>query len=247
MQLERIEANEAHLWYGRPEEISDPGLLRRLEGLLGEDERTRIGRYRFAKDRHVGLVTWGLLRCLLSRYAAIAPADWRFRSNPHGRPEIATPGHAAALRFNIAHTEGMIVVLVAEGREVGVDVESLPYEGPCLEIAHRYFSNSEVAALRSLPPSQRSLRFIELWTLKESFLKALGTGLSIPLDAVSFHLETGPGGAVDASFACPLEDNAGRWWFDLDTIGERHVVSTTVERRRGKGPRLRRRELAAAA
>jgi 4'-phosphopantetheinyl transferase len=212
--------------------MSDPRLLRRYRELIAEDEQERIDQYRFAKDRLVSLVAWGMVRCLLSRYAAVEPSDWRFRSNRYGRPEIAKPGHAGTLRFNIAHTEGMIVILISEGREVGVDVESLPYLGPCLEIADRHFSPSEAEQLRSLPSSEQTLRFIEFWTLKESFVKARGMGLALPLDEVSFRIERRP--------------RSARWQFNLYAIGEKHVAATTIERHSTERLQLLRREMVAA-
>ena len=190
--------------------ISDPSLLQRYRELLTEDEREKVNRYHFAKDRHASLVTRAMVRSLLSRYVDVEPCDWRFRSNRYGRPEIAEPNHAGTLRFNIAHTKGMIVVLISKNREVGVDVECLPYRGPCLEIANHYFSPSEVEALRSLPSSKHALRFVEYWTLKESFIKARGMGLAIPLDEFSFFIEKKPRLKIDIRFARSLEDSPAR-------------------------------------
>ncbi len=243
MGLEQIKKNEAHLWYGQPDRISDPCLLRRYRELFTEDEREKIDQYHFAKDRHASLVTRAMVRCLLSRYVAVEPSDWRFRSNRYGRPEIAKPGHAGTLRFNIAHTKGMIVVLISKNREVGVDVECLSYLGPCLEIADRYFSPSEVETLRSLPSSEQALRFIEYWTLKESFIKARGMGLAIPLDEFSFRIEKKPRDKIDIRFAPSLEDNPARWQFSLDAIGEKHIVATAIERRSDERLQLLRREM----
>ena len=140
MGTEEIRENEAHLWYGRPDDISDSILLRRFRELLSEDEREKFERYHFAEDRHSSLITRAMIRCLLSRYAAVEPSDWQDRTNTYGRPEIAKPSHAGKLRFNIAHTKGIIVILICKNRNVGIDVERYPYLGPYQEIADRFFS-----------------------------------------------------------------------------------------------------------
>lgn len=242
MALERISENEAHLWYGQPDSVSDPGVLRRYRTLLSADECEKLDRYRFAKDRHVGLLTRAMVRCLLSRYVDVAPSRWRFRTNRYGRPEIATPKRASTLRFNVSHTTGMIVVLISKNRDVGVDVEGLPYLGPCLEIADRFFSPAEVTALRSLPAPEQPLRFIEHWVLKESFIKARGMGLSLPLEDFSFRIPRRPEENIEIRFDPSLEDDPERWQFSLEAIGDKHVVATAIERRLDEKIQLVRRE-----
>jgi len=225
-----IKQDEVHLWIGRPDSISDPRLLRHFRKLLSQDERERLDRYHFAEDRHAGLLTRAMVRCLLSRYAAVTPSHWRFQTNQYGRPEIAEPEFANALRFNVAHTKGMIVVLISKEREVGVDVECLPYHGPCLQLASRFFSAAEVSVLRSLTPAERSLRFIQYWTLKEAFLKARGMGLAAPLNQFAFDIGEDSTKNIEINFDPSLTEDPERWHFRLDTIGENHVVATAIER-----------------
>ena len=242
MALEHIGDNEAHLWYGHPDRVSDPGVLRRYRALLSDDERERLDRYHFPKDRHIGLLTRAMVRCLLSRYCDVAPSRWRFRTNRYGRPEIATPERARSLRFNVAHTTGMVVILISRNREVGVDVEGLPYLGPCLEIADRFFSPAEVTALRALPAPKQPSRFIEHWVLKESFIKARGMGLSLPLADFSFGITGRLDEDIEIRFDSSLEDDPERWQFSLEALGDKHVVATAIERRRDDSIQLVRRE-----
>ena len=94
--------------------------------LLTADEHERMARFVFERDRRAFLLTRALVRTTLSRYAAVAPADWRFIANVHGRPEILDrPEGVPDLRFNISHTDGLIACAVTIGREVGVDVENI--------------------------------------------------------------------------------------------------------------------------
>src|SRR5262245_55994713 len=119
--------------------------------LLSKDEHERMGRFVFERDRKAFLMTRALVRTMLSRYAAIKPADWKFIANVHGRPEILDrPAGVPDLRFNISHTDGLIACAVTIGREVGVDVENI---GRHLihDVAGRHFAPKEVSDLRQLP------------------------------------------------------------------------------------------------
>src|SRR5438105_1534811 len=103
---------EAHLHVLRlekyahePEEV----LLERFGDLLTREERDRVARPSIQSRRREVLLTRMLVRTTLSRYADIAPKDWRFGIGERGRPFIERDG----LDFNLSHTEGMIVCLVS--------------------------------------------------------------------------------------------------------------------------------------
>jgi 4'-phosphopantetheinyl transferase len=70
-----------------------------------------------------------------------------------------------------------------------VDVERVDRSLPFIELAEYYFSPDETAWFRRQCREVGAVRFIELWTLKESFLKALGLGLSGSLEGVSFRFD----------------------------------------------------------
>lgn len=223
---------EAHLWIvaTRPgsSALSEPARLRAYESLLTEDERKKCARFRFEKDRLTCLVTRALVRTVLSRYADVAPERWRFIENAYGRPEVSEPEKERGLRFNLSHTNGLVVCLVARDREVGVDVEDRERHGDLLEVADRFFSPYEVDALRALPEGEQLERFFSYWTLKESYIKARGMGLSLPLSQFSFLLDReadGIGIRLDPS----LEDAAERWQFTAMSHGRRHAIAAAVE------------------
>lgn len=189
-------------------------LAPRLRALLTEDELARESRFYFADDRLCYLVTRALVRTVLSRYAPLPPADWRFADNGHGRPHIAPEivarcPEAADLRFNVSHTSGLIALGVTRGRELGVDVEHVGDRKGPLEVVDRYFAPAEVEALQQQPESVRHDRFFEYWTFKESYIKARGLGLALPLERFSFHYphETGVRLAIEPE----LEDAPERW------------------------------------
>ncbi len=227
---------EAHLWWIRADRVDDPDGLRRGRDLLTDDERRKIDRFRFARDRRLCLVSRILVRTTLSRYAAVPPDAWRFRCNDYGRPEIDAP--ASPLRFNLSHTPGMVACLVSRDREVGVDVESRSRTGAWLALANRYFAPLEAQALRAIAPPDRARRFLEYWTLKESYIKARGLGLAIRLADFSFDLPPATPDDVRIRFSGTLRDTPARWQFGLHTPGGRHLAATAVERNRGEPIRI---------
>jgi 4'-phosphopantetheinyl transferase len=241
MTLESSLESEAHLWVVRPTEIRDPEILAAYDALMTTEEREKVSRYRFEKDRHTSRITRALVRTTLSKYADVSPGDWRFVTNAYGRPEIDEPREARALRFNLSHTDGLVVCLVSRGREVGVDVEDRTRGGDLLEIADRFFSPFEVKALRALPLEAQMDRFFLYWTLKESYIKARGMGLSLSLSAFSFELDA-PGRGIRIFFDPGFEDEPERWRFSALSYGRKHAIAAGVEATSPQEPRLVLRE-----
>lgn len=176
------------LWCTYISEIRDDSLWLRYDALLAPDERARQARFRFARDQRRYLVTRALVRTALSRYAAVRPEEWTFSAGAHGRPEITGPLPVPALEFNISHSADLVMLGVTSGRALGIDAESFEARDADIAGLDRYFAPEESAALLALAPAQRRRRFFELWTLKESYIKARGVGLAIALDAFRFEL-----------------------------------------------------------
>lgn len=209
----QLKQNDIHIWFARPDQIQQSELLERYFQLLPQDERDKQQRYRFAKDRHSALITRALVRSVLSHYAKIAPQDWRFVKGEKDKPEIANS--TQPLRFNLSHTDNLIVCAVAIQHDIGIDVEYTPRDNDILAIADRYFSPIEVKELFSLPTEQQRSRFFDYWTLKESYIKACGLGLAIPLDHFSFHIGSSKNalsnGDIRLSFVPERNDNPEHW------------------------------------
>ncbi len=215
-----LNAGEVHVWCARPEEIGGEADARRF---LAADELERAARYRLERPRQLAVASRVLLRTVLSRYEPVAPADWRFAVEAHGRPMIAEGG--GSLRFSVSKAAGLVVCAVATG-DLGVDVESLRRAAP-LEVADRFFAPAEVAALRALPERDRASRFFDYWTFKESYVKARGLGLSLPLDKFAIILDEGPPRIeIDSS----LGDDGASWRLAQLNPTPEHVVSLCVRR-----------------
>lgn len=197
------------LWCTYISEIDDDSLWPRYDALLGADERAREARFRFERDQRRHRVARALVRTVLSRYAAVRPEDWVFSAGTHGRPQISVPQGAPTLEFNLSHSADLVMLAVTSGRTLGVDTESIGARAAEIDGLDRYFAVEESAALLALPPQERRRRFFELWTLKESYIKARGMGLSIPLNAFRFEL-TGERG-LTLHMRPELGDSPGRW------------------------------------
>lgn len=197
------------LWCTYISEIGDDSLWPRYSALLAAEERERQARFRFARDRRRFLVTRALVRSVLSRYAAVRPEEWVFSAGDRGRPAICAPRAAATLEFNISHSADLVMLGVTAGRTLGIDTESIAAREADIDGLDRYFAPEESAALLALAPDERRRRFFELWTLKESYIKARGMGLAIALDAFRFEL-TGERG-LTLRMRPELGDSPDRW------------------------------------
>ena len=112
------------LWCYFYDQNRDEALSEAQTALMSAEEVARLNNFRFEDDRRMFLAAHALVRCTLSAYCDVPPADWRFTVGPHGKPCIQAPVIATPLNFNLAHTRGLAVcaVSVAHGL-VGVDVE----------------------------------------------------------------------------------------------------------------------------
>ncbi|MBL4821958.1 MAG: 4'-phosphopantetheinyl transferase superfamily protein [Colwellia sp.] len=233
----KINNNEIHLWQVNPDIITQAELLNKYKNLLSDDETKKQQRYKFSHDRHDALITRAFVRDLLSYYADIAPSDWRFDKGEKGKPEIVNP--PLPLRFNLSHTKGLIICAVTLTDDIGCDVENTTRSNDVLAIANRYFSASETNALFSLPKEQQRHRFFDYWTLKESYIKAWGLGLAIPLKDFSFNIidtEVEQNTAftikntISLDFAQHRVDNADQWrnWLLYPNGNEQHRIAIAL-------------------
>ena len=230
-----LSKNEIHLWQIDPETVTQPHLLKKYQALLTPDETIKQQRYKFEKDRHDALITRAFVRDLLSYYADIAPEKWRFEKGEKDKPEIMSA--PLPLRFNLSHTKNMIICAVTLADDIGCDVEDMTRSNDVLAIADRYFSPSESKELFSLPVEQQRNRFFDYWTLKESYIKAWGLGLAIPLKDFSFIIGQDKSSTktniqcidgISLSFAKHREDTPNLWRSWLFYPNEKHRIALSV-------------------
>jgi len=212
---------EAHVWLARTG-AGAKSALAACEDLLDPREQARKARFRPADKRREFAIAHALVRVALSRYADVPPRAWRFVENAHGRPEIAGPAGVPPLRFNLSHADGLAACAIALENDIGVDVESCS-RAVDLRVASRFFARDEVRALEALPAARRARRFLELWTLKEAYIKARGLGLALPLRSFAFDLAPGRPPAV--RFLDELGDDPARWRFTVRTLPSGHLLA----------------------
>ncbi len=222
----KLKPNEIHLWVAFPDEIRDPKLLRAYEKLMSPQEQARHERFRFEKDRHLFRISRALIRSTLSRYHKIVPHAWRFVTNTYGRPEIERLPDMPPLRFSISHTKGIVACGFVLQRDIGVDVENLQRSTDLLKISEQTFSRREHEDLMNLPEEMQPNHSFHYWTLKESFIKAQGKGLSFPLQHFSFHISKNE--PLRISFDAELNQNPDHWQFWLLRPTDRHSMALSL-------------------
>jgi len=156
---------------------------------LSADERARADRIKIGKAKRHFVAGRGMLRDILSRYLPLKPAAVAFEYGPQAKPKPAAAGFD--LRFNVTHSHGLMLVAVTRAREVGVDVEKLRPMPDAGRIAERFFSAAEKTALQAVPAGQTTEAFFACWTRKEAYLKAVGDGITRPLDGFDVSLTPG--------------------------------------------------------
>lgn len=172
--------HEIHVW--RADLNVGEQLLQTLEDTIEKIERDRANRFHFDKDRHHFIAARGTLRLILGSYLNIKPRNLKFTYNTHGKPKIGNELDQNYLKFNLSHSHGLALYAVTLGRDVGIDIERVRTNLSFEKIAKRFFSPLEIKMLESLPPSERIEGFFNCWTRKEAYIKAIGEGLSRPLD-----------------------------------------------------------------
>lgn len=175
----RLEADAVHLWQASLAPESE--LLTALRATLSAEEETRAERFSTSALRDRYIAGRGILRNILSRYLGESPDRIRFRYTEYGKPELVNGRY---LSFNLSHTRDRVLYAIAGGQRIGVDIECVdrPAHSDRLRLAKRFFSQREYNDLLQVHPAERNEAFLRCWTRKEAFVKALGQGLTCPLD-----------------------------------------------------------------
>lgn len=202
-----LSRSKVHVWRAS---LDQPGAcVERLARVLSPDERARADRFRFVQDRQRFIVGRGVLRTILSRYVGVESSGLRFRYESHGKPALDGPLGPGTVRFNVAHSQALALYAITEGRDIGVDLESLRPIPDAEEIAGRFFSPRENAVFHEVPFDLKTEAFLNCWTRKEAFVKALGDGLTHPLDR--FDVSLAPGEPARLLWVEAMPEAVFRW------------------------------------
>jgi 4'-phosphopantetheinyl transferase len=163
---------------------ADRSILEFAETLISKEERERLKRFHFGRDRRRFLVARAAMRQILGAYLKVAPKSLAFEYGIHGKPELAHPHQEVGCCFNLSHSYELALLAVAQRIRVGVDIEFVDPAYDSEQIAELSFSPTEIRRLHAMPPEQRADAFFSCWTRKEAYAKALAKGLSIRLDTL---------------------------------------------------------------
>jgi 4'-phosphopantetheinyl transferase len=178
-----LERDEVHLFLA--ETRLDPDQLETLSAFLTPAEHEQFQKFRMPEKRAEAILSRALLRERLSHFTGVPPQTIALTYNPHGKPEL----HDNAVRFNISHTAGYVLLGLSRHHELGVDIESPRTRIEHENLARRFFTPGEHAALMAAPVEERVAAFFRCWTRKEAILKASGRGISAGLDTFEVPLQ----------------------------------------------------------
>jgi len=154
-----------------------------LLSYICDDKKERILRFHRYEDAQRCLLGDVMVRYVICKRIGVKNSELVFGMNEYGKPLLIYPKE---IHFNISHS-GKYVVCAVDNNPVGVDVEEIkPID---FEIAKRFFSANEYLQLINQPEEMRLKYFYTIWTLKESYIKAEGKGLSIPLNSFSINID----------------------------------------------------------
>lgn len=186
--------------------------------ILQPSETDRADRFIKPADRDRFILCRGLLRRILGAELGNDPASIDFHRNEQGKPYLPN----SALQFNISHSNDRLLVAVTAGRAVGVDIEFRRDNVQMKAISERFFSPEELAFFLNQGTARDV--FFDIWSKKEAYVKALGTGIfrdlqsfTVPLDDLPERpsLEDAPW--IFQSLDIDPDYSAALVWQQLDT------------------------------
>jgi 4'-phosphopantetheinyl transferase len=216
--------DEVHLWR------VDLDALRseepRWQEVLSAEEAARAGRFNFTVDRQRFVTTRALLKSILGSYLAADANGLSFSYSKTEKPSLAGPHAESGISFNVSHSRGVALLAFTLRREIGVDVEQVRSDFEIDAIARRFFSQHEQQQLNAVPAGKRFEAFFRCWTRKESYIKATGDGLSLPLDQFDVSIAAGDRNALIATR--PDGSEAARWGLCEVSAGEGYAAALCV-------------------
>ncbi|MDF2940877.1 MAG: 4-phosphopantetheinyl transferase [Gammaproteobacteria bacterium] len=167
----KLNSNEVHLIAA---DLSENSELAVYEGYLSSQEKQRAKRFYSFELRSHFIMARGILRKVLGDCLNISPEQIEFQYQDLGKPELK---NYPDLQFNLSHTGPIALYALSLKQPIGVDIERIR---SCdeLELAERFFAQSEYQSLLNLKPELRLDAFFQIWTQKEAYIKALGKGLA---------------------------------------------------------------------
>lgn len=223
--------NELHLYLVDADTVEKTALRLLSAECLTSQEHHQQDRFKFAYLKNQYAIARILQRTVLSRYVPlVSPNAWIFNRNRYGKPFVSNP-LSRSIYFNLSHTtgitnkDGMIVMVVANQPMVGIDVECRKRTMSELGLFENHFMKDEWRSVMVCQPEFRLDTFYLLWTLKESFIKAIGRGLSQNLQDFGFVIDEFK--SIRAYMANNLPERQLSWQFRGFEYGD-YIISLSA-------------------
>ena len=184
-----INSNEVHVW--RVLIDSTTVQIENLKEILSSDELVKAGRFHFEKDQKRFIAARGILRRILGHYLDMNPHDIRFEYTSHGKPLLAGISGNDTISFNLTHSGAFALYAITRGKDIGIDIERVRDDVDMYQITQRFFSQGEINSLKQIDENKRLELFFQYWTRKEAFLKAMGEGITFPMEQCDVSLVNG--------------------------------------------------------
>ncbi len=226
--VDEINAASIYIKYVSLSQVPDNEKLVHYNDFLSFDERVRMMQFRSQSDQIRFLITRALIRTLLSQCVDTHPKQWRFEPDQYGKPRVVTNDpFIHRLSFNISHTKGGVVAAIGLDRALGIDVENVRLNRATTEVVNRFFAPFEIQQFFELPESERLEFFFQIWTLKESYIKARGIGLALALEKIGFYFKHGK--FVKLALDPEIQDSSEGWIFQQFRPTSDHIIALCAE------------------
>lgn len=175
-----IQSGEIHVW---KVSLAEAGAWEDdLSLYLSEEELAKAQRFVFEKDRNHYRLAHALLRQILGKYLSRQPQQLHFAYNQYGKPHIPAQPGCPHVAFSLSYSGQMMMVAIDAHRSIGIDIEYKHRRLEMERIARSFFSEAEIQMVQPAAGSLCSDSFFQIWSRKEAVLKAMGTGLSFPME-----------------------------------------------------------------
>lgn len=207
---------------------------------LSHDERARYDRFKFARSRNEFLLAHVLARVMLSRVTGISARRLVFASDKNGKPTLVNLTGSERIGFNLTHSNGLVALAIATTDLVGIDVESTDRKGS-IDPVIAALSKQEATNIQYLQGPDRQRSAIAHWSVREAFSKAIGLGLALPKEHVSF--EFGKDGSPRLVYLDERYGDPAEWHFFHAWVTDQHVLTGAVVAKNVRNLRWRFREV----
>jgi 4'-phosphopantetheinyl transferase len=197
--------NELHVW--SISLIQTDEVLQKMTDFLDKNEKSKADRFKFEFDKKNYIVAHGAMRQIISGYLKCRSEEIYFKYTSYGKPFLSE--NESGFEFNLSHSKDLALLAAAKYKRVGIDIEYIRSGLDECTLAEQYFSPQENESLRNMDENLRTKAFFDCWTRKESFIKAIGKGLSYPLN--KFNVSIKPADTAQTLFINHSINEAEEW------------------------------------